>query len=244
LTGDDWFRRQSHVYLAGIFHNSEIWESQIKTAQHFRNFLGLTCLHDGPYMAIYECFESFAALGDYLEIAGEDIEPSLQILISDYNRYGLDRAWFYYPDALPADVLSDKVRNGQLDRKLSFPLEDLYGDGQPCGQVGQEIYGCGAAFIYASRAFHRRKDMPFDLFCDRRVRTLSVAEGVATLVVDNPVDCPARVVLRRKKSAKPKIFDVETDYGPCPALVQTRDRVEYETPAGAIAVSIGWRADA
>jgi hypothetical protein len=72
LTGDDWFRRQSHVYLAGIFHNSEIWESQIKTAQHFRNFLGLTCLHDGPYMAIYECFESFAALGPVLiKLAGE-----------------------------------------------------------------------------------------------------------------------------------------------------------------------------
>lgn len=52
-------------------------------------------MHDGPYMAIYECFESFAALQDYLDIASADIESSLQILMSEYNRYGLDRAWFY-----------------------------------------------------------------------------------------------------------------------------------------------------
>lgn len=39
LTGDEWCRGRSHVYLAGLFHNSEIWESQIKTAQHFWNFL-------------------------------------------------------------------------------------------------------------------------------------------------------------------------------------------------------------
>lgn len=50
------------------------------------------------------------------------------------------------PDALPDDALAkDDIRNGHIDRKLSFPLEDLYGDGQPAGQVGQEIYGCGSA---------------------------------------------------------------------------------------------------
>ena len=240
LTGDEWFRRQSHVYLAGLFHNSEIWESQIKTARHFRNFLGLTCLHDGPYMAIYECFESFAALQDYLDIAGADIEPSLQLLISEYCRYGLDRAWFYYPDALPPEILSDKVRNGHLDAKLSFPLEDLYGDGQPCGQVGQEIYGCGAAFIYASRAFHRSKDMPFDLFCDRRVERLTEAESRLTLVIDAPAGCASRFVLRPRGSEPPKSLQVETAFGPCHPLLQTDDRIEFETPVGSGAVTINW----
>ena len=45
-----------------------------------------------------------------------------------------------------------RIRNGHIDRKLSFPVEDLYVDGQQAGQVGQEIYGAGAAFVFASRS--------------------------------------------------------------------------------------------
>lgn len=239
LTGDDWFKGQSHVYLAGLFHNCEVWESQIKTAAHFRNFLGLTCLHDGPYMAIYECFESYWALQEYLEAARDDIEPSVQLLISEYSRYGLDRAWFYYPDALPADILSDKVRNGHLDRKLSFPLEDLYGDGQPCGQVGQEIYGCGAAFIYAGLGFHRRKGMPFTLFSDRRVRDLAAAKGTATLTLDAPVDCPTRIVVARKGKALPQLA-ASSAFGPSQPLLTSPDRLEFEVPAGSSSLTLSW----
>jgi hypothetical protein len=241
-TGDAWFRGQSHVYLAGLFHNSEVWESQIKTAQHFRNFLGLTCLHDGPYMAIYECFESYWALQEYLDVCGEEIEPGVQLLISEYSRYGFDRAWFYYPDALPAELLSDTVRNGHLDRALSFPLEDLYGDGQPCGQVGQEIYGCGAAFIYASLGFHRRKGMPFTLFCDRRVTEVAAAKGTASIALDAPSGCATRLVVMRKGKALPKDLVAATAFGPCPALLETPDRIEFEAPPASGPVTLSWRA--
>src|SRR3546814_10319538 len=56
---------------------------------------------------------------------------------------------------LPAEILAkEDVRNGHIDRTLSFPLEDLDVDGQPGGQVGQEIYGAGAAFVFATRSFH------------------------------------------------------------------------------------------
>jgi hypothetical protein len=34
------------------------------------------------------------------------------------------------------------------------------------GQVGQEIYGAGAAFVFASRVFHHVEGAPFDLFCN------------------------------------------------------------------------------
>lgn len=63
-------------------------------------------------------------------------------------------------------VAKDKIRNGHIDRALSFPLEDLYGDGQPAGQVGQEIYGSGGAFIFASRCFYECGAAPFRLFAD------------------------------------------------------------------------------
>ena len=45
-------------------------------------------------------------------------------------------------------------------------MEDLYVDGQQAGQVGQEIYGGGAAFIFASQAYHRLEGAPFELFCN------------------------------------------------------------------------------
>ena len=159
---------QSYVYLASFFHNVAMWESDIAHAKHYTNFLGVTALHDAPYMAMYECFDSFAAFERYLKDGGPDLDANVRMLVSEYCRYALDRAWFYYPDALPPETIAPKQRekNGHVDRALSFPLEDLYIDGQQAGQVGQEIYGCGAAFVFATRAFHRFQGAPFTLFCD------------------------------------------------------------------------------
>lgn len=147
---------------------------------------------------------------------------------------------FTNPDALPPEILSDKVRNGHLDRKLSFPLADLYGDGQPCGQVGQEICGCGAAFVYASRAFHRSDDMPFKLFCDRRLQSLTEAEGGIALVIDAPAGCASRFVVRGKSGAPRKSLKVATAFGLSHPLLETDDRLEVETPFGSGAVTISW----
>jgi hypothetical protein len=117
-------------------------------------------------MAIYECFDSFAAFECYLRDSGPELDPDARLLVTEYCKYALSRAWFYYPDALPKEALADKQRNGHIDRELSFPLEDLYADGQPAGQVGQEIYGIGAAWVFASRAFHHVWNAPFRLHCD------------------------------------------------------------------------------
>ncbi|HEU4821333.1 MAG TPA: hypothetical protein VFS87_09270, partial [Qipengyuania sp.] len=164
-TQDEW-RRLSYIYLASFLHNCAAWESDIGHARHYRNFLGVTALHDAPYMAILECSESFLAFENYLRDAGTDILPAARMLIDEYCRFALDRAWFYYPDALPEDILAEDPRNGRIARELSFPLEDLYIDGQEAGQVGQEIYGAGAAFAFASRAFHRMEGAGFSLSCD------------------------------------------------------------------------------
>lgn len=170
ITGDKTHLGQSYVYLASFFHNTQIWESRIGAARHFCNFLGVTCLEDAPYMALYECFDSFAAFERYLDYGGPDLIASARLLVSEYCRYALTRAWSYYPDALPADILATDIRNGHIDRSLSFPLEDLYSDGQPPGQVGQEIYGSGAAMIFATRMFRNFAGAPFRLYCDHFVR--------------------------------------------------------------------------
>lgn len=66
ITNKPVYLEQSYVYLASFFHNSQFWESNIEHAKHYKNFMAATCLQDAPYMAIYECFDSFAAFENYL----------------------------------------------------------------------------------------------------------------------------------------------------------------------------------
>lgn len=233
ITNVERYRDQSYVYLASFFHNSAIWESDIEGAAHYRNFLGVTCLQDAPYMAIYECFDSFAAFECYLRDSGPELEPAARMLISEYCKYALDRAWFYYPDALPEDLLATEIRNGHIDRTLSFPLEDLYVDGQPAGQVGQEIYGAGAAFVFASRSFHRIEGAPFRLYCDHFIMAKEqTADRAISINLDGGENCTASICLIRLPRRRMPKVRVMTAGGDIVRARQTSaDRIQFNVPA-------------
>jgi hypothetical protein len=233
ITNVDGYRVQSYVYLASFFHNSAIWESDIDHAAHYRNFLGVTCLQDAPYMAIYECFDSFAAFECYLRDSGPELEPAARMLISEYCKYALDRAWFYYPDALPVEALATENRNGHIDPKLSFPLEDLYVDGQPAGQVGQEIYGAGAAMIFAARSFHIVEDAPFRLFCDHFIMASErTSECVISIRLDGGEACVAMLSVVRVGWAKlPKVTVATIGGDIIRARKQGSERLDFHVPA-------------
>jgi hypothetical protein len=239
-TGDRFFLEESFVLFAGFFHNTVFWESEIGAAAHYQVFLGATCLHDGPYMALYECFESFDAFRDYLHLAGDDLPDSLRLLICEYGRYALSRAWFYYPDTLPPDLIAGKQRNGEIDRNIAIPMEDLYADGQPPGQVGQEVYGCGAAFIYALRATHRLAKAPFHLFCDYPLHAVTEEAGALSFRVDGVAgfDCRLRLVAKAG-SALPRL-SLRVD-GAAQRLKTVDGDREVMLPAGAH-VEIRWSA--
>ena len=166
ITADEQWRRLSYIYLASFMHNVSAWESEIGHARHYRNFFSATALHDAPYMALLECSESYLAFSSYLRDSGPDLLTGARLLVDEYCRYAVDRAWFYFPDTLPAESLSTDPRNGVIEPEFSFPVEDLYVDGQKAGQVGQEIYGAGAAFIFATLPFHALEGADFRLFCD------------------------------------------------------------------------------
>lgn len=235
ITNERTYLEQSYVYLASFLQNCEIWESRIELAVHYSNFFGATCLQDAPYMAIYECFESFAAFERYLGDGGPDLEPAARMLVAEYCKYALDRARFYYPDALPRVAIADKQRegNGHVDRSLSFPLEDLYPDGQPAGQVGQEIYGCGAALIFATRSFHKVEGAPFLLHCDHFLRAIErTGDRSLTITLDGGETCSAGlnlVRLKRRRLTKARLTTSGGDrIRPSNA---DADRVGYHVPA-------------
>ncbi len=208
LENDNHYLDQSLVFVASFLHNCELWSSELDFAAGYANFFGVTCLHDGPYMAAYEAFECFMAFDEYLHVGGADIPASARLLLSEYWRHALDVLWGFYPDTLPPEAIATQVRNGHIDRDLSFPLEDLYGDGSQAGQVGQEIYGAGAAFVIAARAWSECPGMPVRIFADRpsdvtcsdghiRIRLLGPAGAIAALRIEfkDPASAPDVVLL-------------------------------------------------
>lgn len=233
ITTEQQYLAQSYAYLASFFHNCEIWESQIGHAEHYHTFLGPTCLHDAPYMAIYECFDSFTAFEQYLSNSGPDVEPAARMLVSEYCKYSLDRAWFYYPDILPPDALAKKPRSGRIDRKLSFPLEDIYGDGQPAGQVGQEIYGCGAAFVYATRSQHLVPDASFRIFCNEFIRSSErTGERAISLQLDGGETCTADLsIVRSGRARLPRASLVAASGDRLQPHRTHDDRIDFNVPA-------------
>jgi hypothetical protein len=233
ITNDKIYAEQSYVYLASFFHNCEIWESELERAVHYRNFLGATCLQDAPYMAIYECFDAFTAFEVYLDESGPDLDPAVRMLVAEYCKYALDRAWYYYPDALPAEILATENRNGHIDRKLSFPLEDLYPDGQCAGQVGQEIYGAGAALVFATRSFHHVEGAPFKVFCDHFIRgSERTADRSLSIVLDGGETCRAALSFIRETRRKlPKVKVATAGGDVLRGRPQGDDRIDFTVPA-------------
>ena len=153
LTEDRSYLEMSELCMANIFDNMWLWKCGYGRAPHYRTFFGLFPLHDAPYLAAYEEMETQAKFHDYLSLGGADVRPSLRLLLAEYQKYSLDRGWFYYPDALPVDGVAEKSRNGTVERALSVPLEDIQDGRKPSGEVGQELYGSGLAFVHTTRHY-------------------------------------------------------------------------------------------
>jgi hypothetical protein len=156
----------SEVCMANLFDNMWLWQCGYGRGRHYRTYFGLFPLHDAPYVAAYEELEAQAKFHEYLPLGGDDVRPSLRVLIAEYQRYGLDRGWYYYPDALPVDVVAEKARNGRVERALAVPLEDLHDGWEPSGEVGQEIYGAGLALVYTTRHYVPLRAAGCLAFCD------------------------------------------------------------------------------
>ena len=105
--------------------------------------------------------------------------------------------------------------------------------GQSAGQVGQEIYGAGAAFVFAARAFHHVEGAPFHIYCDQFVRVMErTGERTLSVTLDGGETCSAGlsiVRLPRRKLGKFSVVAIGGDK--IRPRAETADRIDYRVPA-------------
>ncbi|UOE47920.1 hypothetical protein MTO98_26265 [Mucilaginibacter sp. SMC90] len=167
ITKKEIYRELSYLCLANIFKNVSLWDCNYGYGKNFPSFFALFPLNDAPYTAVYEEQEVFCAFHDYLRHAeGEDILPSLRLLLAEYIRFLVDRAVYYYPTMLPKEMLSEEVKTGEVDPDLWIALEDLHDGWERSGEVGQEVYGAGNAFGILPRHYMQVEGQPFMIYTD------------------------------------------------------------------------------
>lgn len=157
----------SYRCLASIFQNVQLWDCNYGFGKHLPTFFALFPLSDAPYTAAYEEQEVFCALHDYL-LHAKDVEilPSVRLLCSEFIRYLVERAPYYYPPMLPREMISEEVKTGEIDPNLWIALEDLHDGTEQSGSVEQEVYGAGNAFGILPRHFIRFEGESFLVFTD------------------------------------------------------------------------------
>lgn len=210
ITKKEVYLNLSYMCLAGIFRNTQLWDCNYGYGKNFPTFFALFPLNDAPYTAVYEEQEVFCALHDYLKYAqGVEILPSVRLLIAEYIRYLIDRAVYYYPTMLPADMLEDKPKIGEVDPKLWIALEDLQDGWLKSGTVGQEVYGAGNAFGILPRHYMRVPDEDFMIYVDYPTSGFSARKGQNIhfqVLGDERLNC--RLMIVKTGTRKLPAFDV------------------------------------
>ncbi len=167
ITRNNLFLDLSYLCMANLFKNVWLWEGKYGYGKAHSTFFALFPLEDAPYTAVYEEQEVFSALSKYIVLAeGEQILSSVRLLVAEFIRYVGYRATLYYPPLLPNEMLSDKVKTGDVDRRLWIPIEDMHEGGEKSGEVGQEVYGAGQAFGFLTRHFLQVPSKKFMIYVD------------------------------------------------------------------------------
>jgi hypothetical protein len=182
ITRKERYLKLSYLLLANLFKNLALWSCEYGYGKNFPTFFSIFPLNDAPYTAVYEEAEVFSAIHDYFKHAeGEELLPSFSIMMAEFIRYLITRAVYYYPPMLPAEMLEEEIKTGELDSKLWVPLEDMHDGWEKSGGVGQEVYGAGLGFGIVPRHYIRVKNEDFMVYLDypfakpvQRKNTLSV----------------------------------------------------------------------
>lgn len=167
ITGTKRFLDSCYLCLANLFANMWLWDCGYGHGRNYKTFLAAIPVKDAPYVASYEEQEVCATFATLLsESADDDMPPSVTLLVSEYVRHLADRAWYSYPSNVPADLLPDRPKTGELSRELWIPLEDMSDGWEKSGAVGQEVYGAGLALGVVVRHYHPIDDGAWILYAE------------------------------------------------------------------------------
>ena len=180
-TGEQQYLELSYCCLAGIFKNCQLWDCNYGYGKNFPYFFAVFPLNDAPYTAAYEEIEVFAALHHYLQVLAKiDILPSLKILIPEFIKYAIGRLAYYYPPLLPAEMIAEQVKTGEVQKDLWVPLEDIHDGWEKSGEVGQEVYGAGLAFGIIPRQYFKLGAINAIVFIDYPIANFRIGKDSAT----------------------------------------------------------------
>lgn len=238
ITNNELYLQLSYTCLAAIFRNVQLWDCNYGYGKNFPKFFSLYPLNDAPYTAVYEEQEVFCAFHDYLEHAEDlDILRSVKLLIAEYIRYLVDRAVYYYPTMLPADMLEEKPKIGEVDPNLWIALEDLQDGWLKSGTVGQEVYGAGNAFGILPRHYLQIPDLPCMVYTDYPTSGFHAQKGkdiCFKILGDERIYC--RMMLVKTVQEKIPEFNVyiQTQKKPLKGHPVKNGHLEYLVPGNTI----------
>ena len=241
-TRDTLYLDLAYLCIANIFKNFQFWECDYGYARQYPTFFAMFPLNDAPYTAAYEEQEVFAALHNFLLYAeDEDILPSVSLLIPEFLRYILNRAPYYYPPNLPKEMLSDKVKTGQVDHKLWIAIEDIHDGWEKSGTVGQEVYGAGVAFGIIPRHFYKVLNEEFMIYLDYPTADFKYRKGsTVTFKVKGDARLNCRMLIVNKNENKLPVFTVIAATGEIKGTHRNDYNLEYAI-SGNQRIKINWK---
>lgn len=244
ITGNELYLDLSYLCLAGIFRNVQLWDCNYGYGKNFPKFFALYPLNDAPYTAAYEEQEVFCALHDYLNHAeGVAILPAVQLLITEYIRYTIDRAPYYYPTMLPAEMLEEEPKMGELDPKLWIALEDLQDGWLKSGTVGQEVYGAGNAFGIMPRHYLKVDSEEWMIYTDYPIAGYTNKKGkpiTVKLFGEQQINCRMMLLKTGTKKIPQAIVTLAGGKEVLKGKTVKGGHVEYSIPGGStVNISFG-----
>lgn len=239
-TKDQKYLDLSYSCLAGVFKNVQLWECDYGYGKNFPTFFSVFPLNDAPYTAAYEEFEVFAALHHYMEVTqGLDILPSLKVLIPEFIKYTVGRIAYYYPPLLPAEMIDQEVKTGEIQKELWVPLEDIHDGWEKSGGVGQEVYGAGMPFGIIPRQYFMIEDLKTFAFINYPALKFRHGKKTVSFHVGGDPHYNAQLFFPKLSKAKLAAVKVEVKNKSSYQRVQPDKEGHFELAGGSM-VRISW----
>jgi hypothetical protein len=208
-TKDESLLEMSVICIAAILNNVQLWDCEYGNGKAFPTFFAVYPLKDAPYTAAYEELEVLAGLYDYVKQSkGVNLPESVQLLLSEFVRYGVYRMAYYYPPMLPKDILVKEVKTGEIDPNLWVPLEDIQDGWKNSGEVGQEVYGSGLAFAMVPRHYFKIKNTTLVMCIDYPIHQFKNHLHTVTFSVIGHPDMQCRMVFSGAKKTRGSSLNV------------------------------------